>query len=217
MLDKKLTDFQQIQTAHTRKMLSWFRSSVSPETSEAAKPKGQKVLVDKEYIDEILKLALEQQERLKAIHSNEVARAESLAKLQGIITDNQQKILDVSRSQEIQKEIDTEAVAAKKDFGVRHIDIPSNDLPLPRIWDKDSSKLLITFDDDCTLTLDISAAKTFYALSMTHDASTSEVETYCTLQIKDTDGEFSFGFPMIPEGIEQAMNWFKELQRLLKA
>lgn len=196
-------------------MLSWLKSSIYPETVETAKV-PERVVVDKALLDKLVENSKKLQEHLQHLHDDTIERQAALVQMQGTMTDAQKKLFSPEQQEKLQKLIDNEAVGIKKQFGINHVDIPSNDLPLPRIWDKDTSKLLITIDEGSTLTIDIAAAKTFYALSMTHDASTSEAEHYCTLQIKDTEGEFSFGFPMINEGIAQALAWFHELDRLLK-
>ena len=194
-------------------MLSWLKSTVYPssETPVAPAPK-KRYLVDEEFLDTALKLVNEQHEMLKAVYGEQVARAETLAKLQGCLTDAQKKLIGETRSKELQKEIDINNEALKREFGVKHYDIPSNDLPLPHIL---GSKIIFTIDEEKTIEIDVSAAKKFYALSMTHDGTTEQVDDICCLQVKATEGEFSFGFPMISEGMTQAMAWFKELKTLL--
>ena len=193
-------------------MLSWLKSTVYPasETPVAPAPK-KRYLVDEEFLDTALKLVNEQHEMLKAVYGEQVARAETLAKLQGCLTDAQKKLIGETRSKELQKEIDINNEAVKKEIGIKHFDIPSDDLPLPRIVE---SKIIFTVDEEKTIEIDVSVAKTFYALSMTHEEYKGEVDRSCCLQVKATEGEFSFGFPVINEGIAQALSWYKELQQL---
>lgn len=197
-------------------MLSWLKSSIYPESVETPKMQDR-VVVDRALLNKLMENSKMLQNHLQQLHDDTIERQAALVQMQGTMTEAQKIVFSPEQQEKLQKLIDTNAASTNKKYGIHHVDIPSNDLPLPRIWDKDTSKLLITIDEGSTLAIDIAAAKTFYALSMMHDASTSEVESYCTLQIKDTEGEFSFSFPMIDEGFAQAVAWFKELQTLLKA
>ena len=179
-------------------MLSWLKSTVYPETTEAPKPKGRKVLVDEEFLIATQKLVNEQHERLKAMLSQETARAEALAKLQGSLTD-----------------ANTEAT--KKEYGYNAIEITREGLTAPHIWEKDTSKILFTIDEASTIVIDVASAKKFYMLSMGQDATTETTDRTCCLQVKDTEGEFAFSFPAEPWGVAEAFKWFNHLDNLLKA
>ncbi len=178
-------------------MLSWHKSTVYPETTEAPKPKGRKVLVDEEFLIATQKLVNEQHERLKAMLSQETARAEALAKLQGSLTD-------------------ANAEATKKEYGYNTIQITREGLTAPHIWEKDTSKILFTIDEASTIVIDVASAKKFYMLSMGQDATTDTTDRTCCLQVKDAEGEFAFNFPAEPWGVGMALKWFMHLDNLLK-
>jgi len=197
-------------------MLSWFKSTIYPsaEVPVAPTPKRKyKIEVDDEFLDTALKLVNEQHEMLKAVQSNEIARAEALAKFQGTLTDAQKQLLGATRSAEIQKEIDATNAAAKKNFGVIPIDVMEG-VPLPRIVD---SKILFIFNEEKTIEIDVDIAKTFYALSMTHDATTEQVDDGCALQVKAAEGEYVFNFPNNSWGLESAVKWYTTLKTLLSS
>jgi hypothetical protein len=179
-------------------MLSWFKSNVYPETVEAPKPKGRKILVDEEFLNATQKLVNEQHEQLKAMLSHQTARAEALAKLQGSLTD-------------------ANAEATEKEYGFNAIEITREGLTAPHIWANDSSKILFTIDEASTIAIDVASAKKFYMLSMGQDATTETTDRTCCLQVKDAEGEFAFHFPAEPWGVAEAIKWFNHLDNLLKA
>ena len=215
---KKLTKSSKVFNAQYKvKMLSWIKSTVYPETAEAPKPKGRKILVDEEFLDATQKLVNEQHERLKAMLEHETARAEALARLQGTLTETQKQILGATRSAELQKEFDANAIAAKKEYGYNAIQITREGLTAPHLWANDSSKILFTIDEASTIAIDVASAKKFYMLTMGQDGTTETVDRTCCLQVKDTEGEFAFSFPAEPWGVGMALKWFMHLDNLLKA